>query len=126
MPNKSTRATLESAAATHLDRMNGDGRPESNHFVEVVFADAGEPEPLVQYQWGMMNLAGLSSVQKAGAVDFIEAHDLKLTSEGDNYVTVEGVATADSDQLSELLVEALDDVYGIALEDVETVREREL
>ncbi len=106
--------------------MNGNDRPESNHFVEVVFADAGAPEPLVQYQWGMMNLAGLSSVQKAGAVDFIEAHDLKLTSEGDNYVTVEGVTTADSEQLTALLEEALEEVYEITLGDVDTVREREL
>lgn len=126
MPPKSAEETLETLVTTHLDRIDGDERPDSNHFVEIVFAETGTPEPLVQYQWGMLNVAGLSSVQKAAAVDFIEDHDLVLSSEGDNYVTVEDVTTDDPEGLTELLKHALEDVYEIAVEDVDTVREREL
>ncbi|MFC6793191.1 hypothetical protein ACFQFH_01255 [Halobaculum halobium] len=106
--------------------MDSGERPESNHFVELVFAETGAPEPLVQYQWGILNFAGLSSVQKATAVDFIEDHELKLSSEGDKYVTVEDVPTEDPAELAAMLEAALQEIYETALSDVETVREREL
>jgi len=119
-------ATLRAAFETHLDRTDGDERPETGHVVEVVFGVDGTANPNVQYRWGMLNMAGLSSLRKAAAMDLVESRDLVLRGAGDNYVTVDEVAADSPTDLVALVERVLDSVYDLSLAEVEEIREREL
>lgn len=118
--------TLCAVFETHLDRMDGDEPPRTNYVVEAVFDADGAESPNVQYRWGMLNVAGLSSVQKAACMDLVEERDLLLRGEGDNYVTVDGVSTESPAELVALVERVLDSVYDRSLDDVAEFREREL
>lgn len=126
MSEQITKADLEELYEKHWFRLEGIERPDSNHFVEIVFTCEGEIGENIQFQWGMMNAANLNQDMKDDWREIIKNEGLTIHSEDSNYITTFDEELDDPEVLADLTVRMLDEVYGCGLSEVVEIRERDL
>lgn len=113
-----TSEDLRRLLADHHDRPT-----DENWFLEVCFPTEGRPDPRLQYQHGVVNLAALEPGQRDPARDLLADASVSVVDTGENYVTGEDEGL-DAERAATLLERALTEVYETDLDSIVEVRER--